>query len=82
MRPPGARMIRPVRLAGRFVWGVLMMDLSFRMERNQKEAAKFSDLAKAASSPFLQGYYWRIAERSLLLEDELRPAGTQGNISK
>jgi hypothetical protein len=50
-------MIRPVRLAGRFVWGVLMMDLSFRMERNQKEAAKFSDLAKAASSPFLQGYY-------------------------
>jgi hypothetical protein len=82
MGPLGARMIHPVRLAGQFVWGVLMMDLSFRMERNRKEAAKFSDLAKTASSPFLQGYYWRIAERYLLLEDELRPAGTQGNISK
>jgi hypothetical protein len=42
-----------------------MMDLTFRMDRNRKEAAKYSDLAKNASSPFLQGYYWRIAERYL-----------------
>jgi hypothetical protein len=55
----GASMIHPVRLAG--------------TERNRKEAAKFFDLAKTASSPILQGYDWRIAERYLLL---------QGNISK
>jgi hypothetical protein len=53
-----------------------------RAERNRQEAAKFSDLAKTASSPFLQGYYWRIAERYLSLEGELRPAGTHGNMSK
>ena len=47
-----------------------------RAERNRQEAAKFSDLAKTASSPFLQGYYWRLAERYLSLEDELRPAGS------
>jgi hypothetical protein len=47
-----------------------------RAERNRQEAAKFSDSAKTASSPFLQGYYWRIAERYLSLEDELRPAGS------
>jgi hypothetical protein len=38
-----------------------MMDLLFRMERNRKEAAKFSELAKTAQSPFLRGYYSRIA---------------------
>ena len=53
-----------------------MMDLTFRMDRNRREAAKYSDLAKNASSPFLQGYYWRIAERYLSLENELRPAGS------
>jgi hypothetical protein len=53
-----------------------MMDLSFRMERNRKEAAKYSDLAKTASSPFLQGYYWRIAERYLSLEGEWTPQET------
>jgi hypothetical protein len=53
-----------------------MMDLTFRMDRNRREAAKYSDLAKTASSPFLQGYYWRIAERYLSLENELRPAGS------
>jgi hypothetical protein len=36
-----------------------------RAEQNRKEAAKFSDLAKTAFSPFLQGYCWRIAERYL-----------------
>ena len=76
MGPPDWGPTHPVRLPGRFVWGVLMMDLSFRTERNRNEAAKFSDLAKAASSPFVQGYYWRIAERYLSLEDELRPVGS------
>jgi hypothetical protein len=33
-----------------------MMDLTFRMERNRKEAAKFSDLAKTASSEVAPGY--------------------------
>jgi hypothetical protein len=50
------------------------------MERNRKEAAKFSDLAKTASSPFLRGYYHRIAERYLSFEGEWRPAGRHGNI--
>ena len=53
-----------------------MMDLTFRMERNRREAAKFSDLAKTASSPFVQGYYWRIAERYLSLEGEWTPQET------
>jgi hypothetical protein len=59
-----------------------MMDLTFRMERNRKEAAKFSELARTASSPFLQGYYRRIAERYLSLENELRPSGRRDFISK
>jgi hypothetical protein len=54
-----------------------MMDLTFRMERNRKEAAKYSDLAKTASSPFLRDYYSLIAERYLLLEGEWRPPGRQ-----
>jgi hypothetical protein len=49
-----------------------MMDLLFKMERNRKEAANFSELAKTASSPFLRGYYSRIAERYLSLEGEWR----------
>ena len=49
-----------------------------RAERIEKEAAKFSDLAKTASSSFLRGYYFRIAERYLLLEGEWTPPGRQG----
>jgi hypothetical protein len=56
-----------------------MTDLLSRMERNRKEAAKFSDLAKSAPSPFLRGYYLHIAERHLLSGDELRPPERQGN---
>jgi hypothetical protein len=54
-----------------------MSDQSSRAERNRKEAAKFSDLAKSASSTFLRGYYRRLAERYLALEGEWRPPGTQ-----
>jgi hypothetical protein len=45
-----------------------MTDLLTRMERNRKEAGKFSDLAKSAASSFLRAYYWRIAERYLSFE--------------
>ena len=48
-----------------------MTDRSSRMEQNRKEAEKFSDLAKAASSPFLRAYYWHIALRYLSLKGEL-----------
>jgi hypothetical protein len=57
-----------------------MMDLLSRMERNRKEAAEFSDLAKSASLPFLRGYYWRIAERYLSSEGELKVPEGQGTI--
>jgi hypothetical protein len=62
--------------------GAWMMDPLSRMERNRKEAAKFFDLSKTATSPFLRDYYWCIAERYLLLEDDWRPSGRQGSISK
>jgi hypothetical protein len=56
-----------------------MTDLLSRMERNRKEAARFSDLAEGAASPFLRGYYLRIAERHLSSGDELRLPERQGN---
>jgi hypothetical protein len=44
-----------------------------RADRYRKEAAEFSELAENAASPFVRGYYQRIAERYLLLAaDELR----------
>jgi hypothetical protein len=49
-----------------------MSDLLTRMERNRKEAEKFS-LAKSASSPFLRAYYSRIAERYPSFEEEWNP---------
>jgi hypothetical protein len=44
-----------------------------RAERYQKVAAEYSDLAKAASSPFLRTYYQRTGEQYRLRaeEDEL-----------
>jgi hypothetical protein len=53
-----------------------------RAERIEKEAAKFSDLAEGACSPFLRGYYLLLAKRYLALEGEWRPAGRQGNSSQ
>jgi hypothetical protein len=50
-----------------------MSDLLIRMEQNRKEAEKFSDLAKSASSPFLRAYYSRIAERYLSFEEKCPP---------
>jgi hypothetical protein len=65
-------------MVGGPLWGTLMMDQLSRAERNRKEAAKFSDLSKTATSPFLRDYYRRIAERYLSLEGDWRPSGRQG----
>jgi hypothetical protein len=54
--------------------GHAVTDSSARMERNRQEAEKFSDLAKAASSPFLRAYYWNTALRYLSSEGELSRA--------
>jgi hypothetical protein len=51
-----------------------MTDPSSRIERNGKEAAKFCELAKTASSPFLRAYYWHTALRYLSSEGELNLA--------
>jgi hypothetical protein len=40
-----------------------MQDPAKRAERYEKVAAEFSELAKAAASPFLRAYYQRIAEQ-------------------
>ena len=50
-----------------------------RAERIEKGAAKFSDLAEGACSPFLRGYYLLLAKRYLALEAEWRPAGRQAS---
>jgi hypothetical protein len=50
-----------------------MSDLLTRMERNRKEAERFSDLAESASSPVVRAYYSRIAERYLSFEKEWNP---------
>jgi hypothetical protein len=55
-----------------------MTDLLSKIERDRKEAAKFSDLARSASLPFLRAYYWRIAERYLSSEGELKVPEGQG----
>jgi hypothetical protein len=56
-----------------------MTDPSSRMERNRKEAAKFSELAKTASSPFLRAYYWHAALRYLSSEGEISVSERQGD---
>jgi hypothetical protein len=43
-----------------------MPELLSAAEWFRKEAAKFSDLAKNASNPFVRDYYQRIAQRYLL----------------
>jgi hypothetical protein len=40
-----------------------MIDPSSKVERELKAAENFFELAKNASSPFLQAYYRRVAER-------------------
>ena len=50
-----------------------MIDPSSRLGRELKAAGDFYELAKTASSPFLQAYYRRVAERYLSSQGELRP---------
>jgi hypothetical protein len=49
-----------------------MIDPSSTLGRELKAAEDFFALAKSASSPFLQGYYRRVAERYLSSEGELK----------
>jgi hypothetical protein len=49
------------------------MDAMTRADHDLKEATKYFDEAKAASSPFLRAYYQRVAERYLSSQGELRP---------
>ena len=51
-----------------------MIDPSSRLGRELKAAGDFFELAKTASSPFLQAYYRRVAERYLSSQGELKPA--------
>jgi N-methylhydantoinase A len=49
------------------------MDAASRADHRWKEATKYFELAKAASSPFMRAYYQRVAERYLSAQGELRP---------
>jgi hypothetical protein len=49
-----------------------MIDASSTLARELKAAEDFFELAKSASSPFLQAYYRRAAERYLSSEGELK----------
>jgi hypothetical protein len=49
-----------------------MIDPSSRLGRELKAAEDFFELAKSASSPFLQTYYRRVAERYLSSLGELK----------
>jgi len=51
-----------------------MIDPSSKVGRELKAAEDFFELAKNASSPFLQAYYRRVAERYLSSQGELKPA--------
>ena len=53
-----------------------MIDPSSRLGRELKAAEDFFELAKSASSPFLQAYYRRVAERFLSSQGELHRART------
>jgi hypothetical protein len=54
--------------------GAPMIDPSSKVGRELKAAEDFFELAKNASSPFLQAYYLRVAERYLSSQGELKPA--------
>jgi hypothetical protein len=54
--------------------GAPMIDPSSKVGRELKAAEDFFELAKNASSPFLQAYYRHVAERYLSSQGELKPA--------
>jgi hypothetical protein len=51
--------------------GTEMIDPLSRVERELKAAEGFFELAKNASSPFMQAYYRRVAARYLSSQGEL-----------
>jgi hypothetical protein len=55
-----------------------MIDPSSKLGRELKAAEDFFESAKNASSPFLQAYYRRVAERYLSSQGELKPAKGSG----
>jgi hypothetical protein len=54
-----------------------MIDPSSRVGRELKAVEDFFELAKNASSPFLQAYYRRVAERYLSSQGELKSVKAQ-----
>jgi hypothetical protein len=56
-----------------------MIDPLSRAGRELKAAEEFFELAKNASSPFMQVYYRRVAERFLSSQGELKPVNGQGD---
>jgi len=60
-----------------------MIDPHSRAGRDLKAAEEFFTLAKTAASPFMRAYYWRVAERYLSSDGELRSLPQrQGNFSR
>jgi hypothetical protein len=56
-----------------------MIDPLSRAGRELKAAEEFFELAKNASSPFMQAYYRRVAERFLSSQGELKSVKRRGD---
>jgi hypothetical protein len=59
-----------------------MIDPSSTLGRELKAAEDFFELAKSASSPFLQAYYRRVAERYLSSQGELKRSSAMASMSE
>jgi hypothetical protein len=58
-----------------------MIDPLSKVERELKAAEGFFALAKNASSPFMQAYYRRVAERYLSSQGELKSAKARSDVA-
>jgi hypothetical protein len=58
-----------------------MIDPLGKVERELKAAEGFFELAKKASSPFMQAYYRRVAERYLSSQGELKSAKARSYVA-
>jgi hypothetical protein len=56
-----------------------MIDPSSKAGRELKAAEEFFELARTANSPFMRGYYRRVAERYLLSQGELKSVKKQAD---
>jgi hypothetical protein len=56
-----------------------MIDPFSKVGRELKAAEEFFELAKNASSPFVQAYYRRVSERYLSSQGELKSVKTQSD---